>query len=340
MRRAALLPLLLALALLGSCGDDEQSGPSTVERTRVQVVEGLGGKNGFDPTTIYERLSPGVVTITSLFSKSDSLSDILEGGGAGQGSGFVLDGEGYIATNAHVITNGTGSKLKQAKEVFVQFQDGNQVSADVVGYDANADVGVIKVYPKGLKLVPIALGRTADVRVGEPVAAIGSPFGEQGSLSIGVVSAKNRTIEALTDFSISRRDPDRRRRQPGQLRRTAARRARPVDRDQLADPVVGRGKRRRRVRDLGRQRPALDRADPRRRRGELRVHRDQLAEPLSPARRAARRTGRRGRPDRGCRERRSGRPRRDQGRRKGDPLPGDAREARGRRDHEGERHAG
>jgi S1-C subfamily serine protease len=203
MWRAGLLPLLLALALLAGCGDDEQSGPSTVERTRVQVVEGLGGKNGFDPTTIYERLSPGVVTITSLFTKSDSLSDILEGGGAGQGSGFVLDDEGYIATNAHVITNGTGSKLKQAREVFVQFADGNQVSADVVGYDANADVGVIKVSPKGLKLVPLGLGRTADVRVGEPVAAIGSPFGEQGSLSIGVVSAKNRTIEALTDFSIS-----------------------------------------------------------------------------------------------------------------------------------------
>ena len=75
----------------------------------MQVVEGLGGKNGFDPTAIYERLSPGVVTITSLFSKSENLQDILEGGGAGQGSGFVLDGDGYIATNAHVITNGTGS---------------------------------------------------------------------------------------------------------------------------------------------------------------------------------------------------------------------------------------
>ncbi len=204
MRRAALATLLVAAGVLAGCGGDEDSGgPSTVERTRVQVVEGLGGENGFDPATIYDSLSPGVVTITSLFSKSDSLSDILEGGGAGQGSGFVLDDEGYVATNAHVITNGTGSKLKEAREVFVQFADGNQVSADVVGYDANADVGVVKVDPQGIDLTPIALGRTANVRVGEPVAAIGSPFGEQGSLSIGVVSAKNRTIEALTDFSIS-----------------------------------------------------------------------------------------------------------------------------------------
>ena len=195
----------LAVAPVAGCGSDGDgdSGTSTVERTRVQVVEGLGGKNGFDPTTIYERLSPGVVTITSLFSAGESLEDVLGGGGAGQGSGFVLDDEGYIATNAHVITNGTGNKLTKARQVYVQFADGNQVDADVVGYDPNADVGVIKVDPKGLKLVPLALGRTAEVRVGEPVAAIGSPFGEEGSLSIGVVSAKNRTIEALTDFSIS-----------------------------------------------------------------------------------------------------------------------------------------
>ena len=200
---------LAALALLagtaagcGGDGDNEDTGTSTVERTRVQVVEGLGGKNGFDPATIYDRLSPGVVTVTSLFSEGDSVADAL-GGGAGQGSGFVLDDEGYIATNAHVITNGTGNRLTKAREVFVQFADGNQVKAEVVGYDPNADVGVVKVDPKGLDLVPLELGRTPEVRVGEPVAAIGSPFGEEGSLSIGVVSAKNRTIEALTDFSIS-----------------------------------------------------------------------------------------------------------------------------------------
>ena len=198
-----LVAAALAAGVVAGCGDDGGGGPSTVERTRVQVVEGLGGKNGFDPTTIYARLSPGVVTITSLFSKSDNLEDILGGGGAGQGSGFVLDDQGYIATNAHVITNGTGSRLTKAREVFVQFADSNQVSAKIIGYDPNADVGVIKVDPKGLKLVPLALGRISHVRVGEPVAAIGSPFGEQGSLSIGVVSAKNRTIEALTDFSIS-----------------------------------------------------------------------------------------------------------------------------------------
>jgi S1-C subfamily serine protease len=204
--RAFTACLLLVAALSGCGGNDEDSGSgnaSTVERTRVQVVEGLGGKEGFNPATIYDRLSPGVVTVTSLFGRQ-TLREILGGeGSAGQGSGFVLDGDGYIATNAHVVTDGTGSKLKQAREVFVQFEDGNQVEGEIVGYDPNADVGVVKVDPQGLELVPLSFAPTTGVRVGEPVAAIGSPFGEQGSLSIGVVSAKNRTIEALTDFSIS-----------------------------------------------------------------------------------------------------------------------------------------
>jgi S1-C subfamily serine protease len=200
---AALAAAALALPLAscgGSSGSDSSS--QTVERTRVQVVEGLG-KNGFHPATIYQKLSPGVVTIISIFSGGQSAGDILRGGGsAGQGSGFVIDGGGHVATNAHVITNGTGGKIAKAKEVYVQFPDGNQVPAKIVGYDPNADVGVVKVDPKGLNLVPLELGHTGSVQVGDPVAAIGSPFGEENSLSVGVVSAKNRTIDALTDFSI------------------------------------------------------------------------------------------------------------------------------------------
>ncbi|PWU20794.1 MAG: peptidase S1 [Candidatus Rokuibacteriota bacterium] len=198
---AASAAAVLALAVAGCGGSDSNGDVKTVEHTRVQVVEGLG-KNGFQPAAIYRKLSPGVVTITSIFG-NQSLGDLLGGRGtAGQGSGFVLDGNGYIATNAHVITNGSGDKITRAKEVYVQFSDGNQVPAKIVGYDPNADVGVVKVDPKGLSLVPLSLGRTGTVQVGNPVAAIGSPFGEENSLSVGVVSAKNRTIEALTDFSI------------------------------------------------------------------------------------------------------------------------------------------
>jgi S1-C subfamily serine protease len=200
---AALVAALIALPVAGCGGDNssDSAATKTVERTRVQVVQGLG-KGGFDPAAIYRKLSPGVVTITSIFGGGQG-DTILGGGSAGQGSGFVIDGDGHVATNAHVITNGTGDKISEAKEVYVQFSGGDQVPAKIVGYDPNADVGLIKVDPKGLELVPLQLGHTGSVSVGDPVAAIGSPFGEENSLSVGVVSAKDRTIEALTDFSIS-----------------------------------------------------------------------------------------------------------------------------------------
>ena len=204
MRRLALL--LSAAALVAACsGDDsepaEPVAAERVETTRVQVVEGIGQRNGgFDPQAIYKRLAPGVVTVISLF---DGAAALLEDEGeGGQGSGFVLDGEGYIATNAHVVTSGTAGNRKRAEDVFVEFFDGNRVPAEIVGVDPYADVALIKVDPKGLSLTPLDLGSSDGLVVGEPVAAIGSPFGEQQSLTVGVISALNRNIESLTDFGI------------------------------------------------------------------------------------------------------------------------------------------
>jgi S1-C subfamily serine protease len=201
VRRLATLAAVLALA---GCGGDNKGGSSggakKVETTRVQVVEGLGRGERFDPRAIYKRLSPGVVTVISIFPGGSS---ILDGGGeGGLGSGFVLDGDGYLATNAHVVTTGQGDNLKRAKEVYVEFSDGNRVPARIVGADPNADVALIKVDPSGLSLTPLGLGSAGNLTVGEPVAAIGSPFGERQSLSVGVVSAVDRAIESLTAFSI------------------------------------------------------------------------------------------------------------------------------------------
>ena len=138
-----------------------------------------------------------MVTIISLFGGTSSLLE--DGGEGGQGSGFVLDGEGYIATNAHVVTSDDGGR---ADNVFVEFSDGNRVPAKIVGVDPNADVALLKVDPKGLSLTPLRLGVSHTITVGEPVAAIGSPFGERQSLSIGVISAVDRNIASLTDFQI------------------------------------------------------------------------------------------------------------------------------------------
>ena len=145
--------------------------------------------NTFDPVAIYARRSPGVVTIYSYFS----------GGARSQGSGFVVSPQGHVLTNSHVITNaGAGSAARGAARVYVVFADGDRVPASIVGWDLFNDTGVIKVRPQDHAIAPVPLGDSNAVVVGEPVAAIGSPFDNQNSLSVGVVSAISRSIPSLT----------------------------------------------------------------------------------------------------------------------------------------------
>ncbi|MEX2193802.1 MAG: trypsin-like peptidase domain-containing protein [Thermoleophilaceae bacterium] len=207
MRRALAAGALVALTFAGcSLGDgdgsEEEAAETTrrVETTRVEVVENLGEDGSFDPAQIYERLSPGVVTVISQFPGGGSLLD--DDGEGGLGSGFVIDDEGRIATNAHVVTTGDGDRIRRAEQVYVEFGDGNRVPAEIVGHDPNSDVALLEVDPGGLSLTPLRLGSSRGLTVGAPVAAIGSPFGERRSLSIGVISAVDRDIRSLTDFSI------------------------------------------------------------------------------------------------------------------------------------------
>jgi S1-C subfamily serine protease len=192
-------PVAAAVALAGcslsrSSATTEQpvqprQGP--VEPTRVQVVPRLNGAS-FDPATIYRLYAPGVVTIISTYGTSNQ---------AALGSGFVLDGQGYVATNAHVV-RGDPPKLARATNVYVEFSDGNRVPAKIVGDDLFSDVALLKVNPAGLTLRPLRLGSSSHLIVGSPVAAIGSPFGENESLSTGVISATGRDIQSLTTFQI------------------------------------------------------------------------------------------------------------------------------------------
>ena len=207
MRRLWLLLLAaLSAALIAGCGS---GGTTTISApdasTTTQVVVESPGNGNFNPADIYKHVSPGVVTITSVFNQGSS-SPLGGGAAAGQGSGFVVDKDGDIVTNAHVVTTGGrlngGGTPREAKQVFVQFGDRNRVAADIVGFDADADVALIKVDPNGLSLDPLTLSDRSTFAVGEPVAAIGSPFGEDQSLSIGVISATNRTVEGLTNFGI------------------------------------------------------------------------------------------------------------------------------------------
>jgi S1-C subfamily serine protease len=107
------------------------------------VLKGVPG-NGFDPEAIYRREAPGVVTVISYF------------GGAGPtralGSGFVIDGKGEIATNAHVVLENESRPSARAREVYVQFADGNQLRARIVGTDPNADAALLRIDGGGVTL--------------------------------------------------------------------------------------------------------------------------------------------------------------------------------------------
>ncbi len=188
----AALVSALAIAGCGGGGDDTASQTATVTETTPQVAVQTA-EHGFDAAQVFREASPGVVTIRSIFRGE---------GGAAEGSGFVLDDKGHIVTNAHVVTDESTGERKAAKEVFIEFPDRNIVPAKIVGFDPFADVALLEVKPDGFDLHPLKLGDDEDLVVGQPVAAIGSPFGEQQSLSVGVVSALDRSVESLTKFQI------------------------------------------------------------------------------------------------------------------------------------------
>jgi len=200
MRLWAAVGLALVAAALGAGAavivaraTDDDAAPSTVTRVAAPAPAVVPTRNAppsaFDPAALYAARADGVVTIYAN----------LGADGSSQGSGFVVDGDGLILTNAHVITNVTESRaVHGASAVYVEFSDGDRVAADIVGWDLFSDVGVVRVAAADHTLAPVPLGNSSTVLVGEPVAAIGSPFGQQTSLSVGVVSATGRTIDSLT----------------------------------------------------------------------------------------------------------------------------------------------
>jgi S1-C subfamily serine protease len=148
--------------------------------------------NGFNPRRIYASRSHGVVTIYAQYGTGSSAE-------VAQGSGFVVSKDGYILTNSHVVTNaGEGGAVHGADRIYVEFQDLDRVPARIVGWDVFDDVALIQVDSRDHSISPVPLGDSSAVAVGEPVAAIGSPFGQEDSLGVGVVSATHRSIESLT----------------------------------------------------------------------------------------------------------------------------------------------
>ncbi len=184
-----------------SGGGSGGGGETTAAQTQPPQVAVQAGYSGFNATRVFQEASPGVVTIRSVFGVD---GDSLAGASAAEGSGFVLSDNGLVVTNAHVVTDGNGSDRTVADQVFVEFNDRDVIDANVVGFDPFYDVALLKVDPDdaGGDLHELSLGNDRDLEVGEPVAAIGSPFGELQSLSVGVVSATDRSVKSLTQFQI------------------------------------------------------------------------------------------------------------------------------------------
>ena len=199
---AAVLALGRATDILGSSTTvvvHQSAAGLPATAARVTVAPPVAGSAAFAPARIFAERSPGVVTVFTFTS-----------GQGAQGSGFVVSGDGTILTNAHVITNAgeaaAGTPVKAASQVYVEFPDHDRVPATIVGWDVFDDVGVIRVAPSVHRLTPLPLGKSASVVVGEPVAAIGSPLGNEDSLAVGVVSGVGRSIAALTAPNFQRID--------------------------------------------------------------------------------------------------------------------------------------
>lgn len=132
-------------------------------------------------TNIYERVNPSVVNI-EIVSRAYSQLDLIDT----SGSGFVIDLDGHIVTNSHVV--------REAEEIVVTFFDGYVTEAELIAYDDYSDLAVIQVDPADIPLVPVEMGDSNELNVGQRVIAIGNPFGLDGSMTVGIVSALGRSL--------------------------------------------------------------------------------------------------------------------------------------------------
>jgi S1-C subfamily serine protease len=195
MKRAGVL--ILATLLLASLACVLPSATPTV----VQVVPTLA--SAVSPATpavpapsgqagsttnlaaLYQQVDPGVVAIWTFTSTGGTQDTTVP---IGQGSGFVIDTQGHIVTNQHVVAD--------AETIEVDFPSGVRAWAEVLGTDLDSDLAVLKVDVPADQLVPLPLGDSDQVRVGETVFAIGNPFGLSGTMTSGIVSAIGRTLDS------------------------------------------------------------------------------------------------------------------------------------------------
>jgi S1-C subfamily serine protease len=191
--------VVAVVAAAGDLGKSERT-VTTVQAAPIAPSNASQQTKGLTPHDIYVKDAPGVAFVTStIVQKTESPFNLFGGGetqrqGQATGSGIVIDNNGTILTNYHVVEN--------AIKVTVSFEKGKTVNAQVVGKDPSNDLAVLRIHPDGLTLHPLTLGSSSGVQVGDPVLAIGNPFDLERTLTTGVISALQRQITAPNGFAI------------------------------------------------------------------------------------------------------------------------------------------
>jgi S1-C subfamily serine protease len=186
----------LAGAVVGLALDDGDSSTPTVAAAAPATpspAPSVTGSKGLTPEQIYARAAPGVVVITDTVTEQITPSTAEKV--SALGSGFVIDKQGDIVTNDHVVQGGTGIR--------VGFSSGATYPAKVVGTDPSTDVAVVRVQAPASALHPLAFADSAAVKVGDPAYAIGNPFGLDRTMTAGIVSATGRDIQAPNGLTIA-----------------------------------------------------------------------------------------------------------------------------------------
>ncbi len=200
--RAAAITAVLAVGGLGGAGLtsvlDDGGGSPVASAPAVQVS---GARTASTTSTltiqqIYRRSSPGVVQIVVNQPATSGGATSPFGTPAAQvtGSGFVIDSAGHVITNEHVVGG--------ASSATVVFANGEREPARVVGSDASTDVAVVELEHHAHALTPLTLGSASSLQIGDPLLAIGSPFGLQGTVTAGIVSALHRELQSPNHFAI------------------------------------------------------------------------------------------------------------------------------------------
>jgi S1-C subfamily serine protease len=186
--------VVLVLALVGAFDDGDTGGAGA--RASAPPAASTPAATPAGVADLYARVQRGVVFVQANSGRGEL--PFPGGGQAASGSGFVIDDEGLIVTNEHVVDGGSEFRVRFG-------EDGEPVEAELLGADPSADLALLRVDPADVEggLQPLELGASEDLRPGDPAIAIGSPFGLEGTVTSGIVSALGRTITAPNGFSIS-----------------------------------------------------------------------------------------------------------------------------------------